>query len=129
MTALPVNKVREEKDITKTQMGVLKLFRANGPMCDTELLQRYAKANMTNPRIFPYASDSGLRTRRSELVKYNLLQDSHQREMLPSGRYSVVWSVVVPKPKPAPKPKPVVPARAKVKSTKLSRKQRNGKKK
>lgn len=127
MPALPVSKVRTEEQITNTQMGVLKILRANGPMCDTELLKRYNEAHRTNPRVFPYASDSGLRTRRSELVRHNLAQDSGKRELLPSGRYSIVWSIVKPKPKSKPKPAPVVPARAKAK--KLSRKQRNGKKK
>lgn len=39
-------------------------------------------------------SDSGTRTRRSELVKMDLIVDSGTRAVLPSGRRSIIWAVI-----------------------------------
>lgn len=37
-------------------------------------------------------SDSGLRTRRSELVRLRLVADSGRRELTDAGRHTIVWA-------------------------------------
>lgn len=60
------------------------LFRQHGPMNDAELIKAW-------PHGQKRASESGIRSRRSELVAAGLLQDSGQRVPMPSGRSSIVW--------------------------------------
>jgi len=71
--------------IRLSQHAVLRHFRRHGPMTDTELIEGYdGKIPQT---------DSGLRTRRSELVKKGLLVDTGRRELLETGRSSKVWGL------------------------------------
>lgn len=58
------------------------------PAHDVELVKRYqayAKA--------PRASESGIRTRRSELVARDMVVDSGKRVRLDSGRQAIVWKL------------------------------------
>jgi hypothetical protein len=41
----------------------------------------------------PRQSESGLRTRRKELVEQGRVYDTGEREMLPSGRKAIIWKV------------------------------------
>jgi len=72
------------KDITKTQEYVLKALKR--PRNDTQLIEAY-RSLKTAPR----ASESGIRSRRSELVGAGLVVDSGKRVKMPSGRFSIVW--------------------------------------
>lgn len=55
-------------------------------MTDWELVRRYDRE--------PRQSESGLRTRRSELTAAGLVRDTGSRVRLPSHRYAIVWSAV-----------------------------------
>jgi hypothetical protein len=72
------------KDITKTQEYVLKALKK--PRNDSQLIEAY-RSLKTAPR----ASESGIRSRRSELVGAGLVIDSGKRVKMPSGRFSIVW--------------------------------------
>jgi len=56
------------------------------PATDVELVERY-----NNDRNAPRASESGIRSRRAELVEAGMVEDSGQRVKLPSGRNAIVW--------------------------------------
>lgn len=70
--------------IRKSQKEVYGLFKKYGPMTDTRLLEIAAQERIEQ-------SDSGLRTRRSELVTLGLIVDSGSRDRLESGRLSILW--------------------------------------
>jgi hypothetical protein len=76
------------KDISTSQKMVLALLNTHGPMHDQQILFKYREG------YFEMISESGLRSRRAELVAKNLVQDSGQRITLPSGRKSIVWEAV-----------------------------------
>lgn len=73
-------------NITDTQFYVLKALVH--PAHDVELLERYR-----NFKKAPMASDSGIRSRRAELVDMGAVQDSGHRFTLPSGRSATVWEL------------------------------------
>lgn len=72
--------------ITETQEFILKALKR--PATDVDLLERYR-----NYKTAPYASESGIRSRRSELVKQGLVVDTGKRVRLLSGRNAIVWQV------------------------------------
>jgi hypothetical protein len=72
------------KDITKTQEYILKALKK--PRNDVQLIEAY-RALKTAPR----ASESGIRSRRSELVAAGFVYDSGEKIKMPSGRFSIVW--------------------------------------
>lgn len=80
--------IRSDK-LRRSQEAVLALFRAQGAMTDVELVEFYAKRAEFG-RVVPQ-SDSGIRTRRSELVTAGKVIDSGERVKLPSGRRAIVW--------------------------------------
>lgn len=73
-------------NVTKTQAYILRCLRR--ARNDVELVQAY-NAYKTAPR----ASESGIRSRRSELVDRGLVVDTGRRVRLTSGRYSIVWGL------------------------------------
>lgn len=75
------------KDVTATQDYVLKALRR--PRNDTQLIEAYRAFKKA-----PFASESGIRSRRAELVKRGLIEDTGNRVRLPSGRNSIVWKSV-----------------------------------
>jgi hypothetical protein len=72
------------KQVTTTQQYVLRALRR--PRNDAELIEAY-RAYKTAPR----ASESGIRSRRAELVDAGLVRDSGRRVKTLSGRNSIVW--------------------------------------
>lgn len=72
--------------ITATQEYVLRCLRR--PRHDVELVDAY-RAYKTAPR----ASESGIRSRRAELVDRGLVIDTGRRVRLASGRYAIVWGL------------------------------------
>jgi hypothetical protein len=74
------------KDITSTQSFILKALRK--PMTDVALVAAYG-AYKTAPR----ASESGIRSRRAELVALGKVVDTGRRVKLASGRHAIVWQV------------------------------------
>jgi len=71
-------------NITKTQEYILKCLRR--PRADVELVAAYR-----NMRTAPRASESGIRSRRAELVDRGLVVDTGRRIRLESGRFAIVW--------------------------------------
>jgi len=70
--------------VTKTQEYILKVLRR--PRADVELVAAYR-----NMKTAPRASESGIRSRRAELVDRGLVVDTGKRVRLESGRYAIVW--------------------------------------
>lgn len=80
--------IRESRSAALRRV-ILNLFRDHGPMTDHDVAFRYD--------CLPGASDvsdSGLRTRRAELVADGALVDTGRREPSPtSGRAAIVWGI------------------------------------
>ena len=72
------------REITATQEYVLKALRR--PRTDVELVKAYSAFKRA-----PRASESGIRSRRAELVRSGLVRDSDRRVKLESGRFAIVW--------------------------------------
>lgn len=71
-------------DPTKVQEFILKALVR--PRTDFELVSAYQ--NMKSPR----QSESGIRSRRAELVRLGLVVDTGERRKTPSGRNAIVWT-------------------------------------
>ena len=65
-------------------VNVLKALRR--ARTDVELVEAY-----NNLKTAPRASDSGIRSRRAELVRRGMVIDTGKRVRLDSGRYAIVW--------------------------------------
>lgn len=76
---------RTVTDIRCSQSEVLRVFDAYGEMTDEQLLDSYSSTSSHEQ------SPSGLRTRRSELVKMGYLKDSGERATMSTGRQAIVW--------------------------------------
>ena len=74
-------------DVTVTQEFILRVLQKK-PRSDSELIEAYR-----NYKTAPRASESGIRSRRAELVAKGLVADTDRRDVLPSGRRSIVWGV------------------------------------
>jgi hypothetical protein len=72
------------KNVTLTQEYILRALRR--PRNDVELIEAYR-----GYKNAPRASESGIRSRRAELVDAGLVDDSGRRVKMPSGRFSIVW--------------------------------------
>jgi len=73
-------------NITQTQAFVLRCLKR--PRNDVELVNAYRAY-----KTAPMASESGIRTRRAELVDRGLVIDTGRRVRLSSGRYAIVWGL------------------------------------
>ena len=72
--------------IKETQRLILDVLQF-GTKTDTDII------NAIRQVYGEVASDSGIRSRRAELVKSGLVKDTGARVKLPSGRHSIVWSI------------------------------------
>jgi len=77
------------KRMRESQMFILGLFRRHGGMVDDELIV-VASGVLAGRKM----SVSGIRTRRSELVRLGMVRDTGKRRRLESGRLSIVWAAV-----------------------------------
>ncbi|MCP4743224.1 MAG: hypothetical protein GY871_13525 [Actinomycetales bacterium] len=73
--------------LTRTQALILEALRAHGPLTDEQLCQRIAQVERK------YLAVSGIRTRRSELVKAGRVIDTGDRQPMLSGRPAIVWGI------------------------------------
>ncbi len=73
--------------LTRTQALILEALRAHGPLTDEQLCQRIAQVERK------YLAVSGIRTRRSELVKTGRVIDTGDRQPMLSGRPAIVWGL------------------------------------
>lgn len=73
--------------VNEKQLAVLLLFRGWGPMCDQGLIARAQTEGIVQ-------SDSGLRTRRDELVTQGLVRDTGRTTLTRAGRKTIVWEAV-----------------------------------
>jgi len=73
--------------LSTTMKNILFMFESYGPMSDEELARMWAL------RVARFISDSGLRSRRSELVALGYIKDSGARARTRSGRSTIVWAV------------------------------------
>lgn len=83
--SLPSDKLRA------SQQAVLTILRTHGPACDTDLVRLYQRLSAGGR--YPQQSESGIRTRRKELVAKGLVVDTGRRTLTVSGRRTVVWAV------------------------------------
>lgn len=73
-------------NVTETQGFIIRCLKR--PRNDVELVQAYRQY-----KTAPRASESGIRSRRAELVDRGLVIDTGRRVKLESGRYSIVWGL------------------------------------
>jgi hypothetical protein len=76
---------RSVDHITDTQLYILQAL--SRPRTDIQLVEAYSKLVKA-----PNASESGIRSRRAELVRKGKVVDSGIRQVLPSGRMAIVWA-------------------------------------
>jgi hypothetical protein len=74
-------------NITETKRHILKMLRT--PKCDDQLIGMW-KASKGSPE----ASESGIRSRRAELVREGRVVDTGKRIQLASGRFAIIWKAV-----------------------------------
>ena len=70
------------------QHAVLKVLQDYGPMCDQALIPLYQTVSPV-PQ-----SESGIRTRRNELVDKGLVKDSGRFVLLKTNRRAIIWEAV-----------------------------------
>jgi hypothetical protein len=78
------------ESISAMKRNVLNLLK--NPMTDEELVNLYNNWAYTLGEKF--ASPSGIRTTRSNLVKAGLVMDTGERVKLQSGRKAIVWKAI-----------------------------------
>lgn len=83
------------EDIRESQKAVLGVFKRWGSMIDEELVARYEGASGAGQ--LPQQSESGVRTRRRELVDAGLLRDTGQKRKNSHGRDAILWGLPEPK--------------------------------
>lgn len=72
-------------DVSLTQSFILQALKR--PRTDTELVEVYRKLKRA-----PRASESGIRSRRAELVAKGLVVDSGNRGLTEFNRQAIVWA-------------------------------------
>lgn len=80
------------RNISATQATILEIFNVYGPMSDDELVALYQWMSELGEAV-PQASESGIRTRRSELVEAHEVMDLDQVRTLESGRKAIIWGL------------------------------------
>lgn len=83
--------------ITEKQQAVLYLFQHAGPMHDERLVPIYQAAASTWDNI-PPQTDSGIRSRRSELVRKGFLVKTGRKTRTKANRRADIYAVCTPPP-------------------------------
>lgn len=78
--------------IRESQADVLTIIRRYGPVSDEDLIRQYRNFDRDKGMLI-IQSDSGIRTRRSELVRLGAVVDSGLRGRTASNRQTVLWKV------------------------------------
>lgn len=78
---------RSVSNITGTQQGILDLLRT--PLCDSELIVAYRLGIEIG--VMPFSSESGIRSRRAELVAKGLVTATGEYRLSTAGRRMIVW--------------------------------------
>lgn len=78
--------------LRKSQDAVLRVLKAYGPLDDLDLIQQYSELEYASG--LPQQSESGLRTRRKELVDLGFVADSGLKSTMPSGRRAILWAAI-----------------------------------
>jgi hypothetical protein len=76
------------RNIRETQQKILSALRQSGPMTDEQIFDVLTDKQKLSP--------SGARTRRCELVRLNLVEDSGERLLTKSNRRTIVWRAIEP---------------------------------
>lgn len=74
------------RNVTETQWFILRCLKRPRP--DHELIEAYRAY-----KTAPYASESGIRSRRAELVERGMVRDSGKRITTRTGRKAIVWEL------------------------------------
>ena len=74
-------------NLTTTKRAILLLLQT--AMTDQELVAGYQLH--ASAGLVPMASESGIRSRRAELVTEGFVEDTGAHKKLPSGRNAIVW--------------------------------------
>lgn len=82
---------QKQVTLTTAQAALLDFMDRRGPMTDAEIVALYHED--TKAVVWATQTPSGLRTRRSELVKKGLVQMNSTQKSL-SGRNTTKWEVV-----------------------------------
>lgn len=77
-------------NLTETKKAIFYILKY--PRTDAELIDSYNTLVQRNEA--PRASESGIRSRRAELVDDGLVMDTGHRAKSPSGRNMIVWAIV-----------------------------------
>jgi len=78
-------------EVTETQAIILMLLRET-PMCDEKLIEQYRLGEKLWG--YPHKSESGIRSRRAELVRKGLVETVGLQERMSTGRFAFIWQVV-----------------------------------
>ena len=79
-----------EDTLRESHTAVLGFLREYGPLTDVDLVIGYTDA--VGLGMYPRQSQSGIRSRRAELVAAGLVEDTGERTRLASGRQAIVWA-------------------------------------
>lgn len=78
-------------DLRPRQLAVCEHLLASGNMTDEELCVAYWTSCQSWPDLWPAQSDSGIRTRRAELVAAGLAEPTGEKRRMTTGRLAQVW--------------------------------------
>jgi hypothetical protein len=77
------------RNVNQTHTRILELLNVYGPKTDEELTHRWSLE--VQHRGWPTITESGLRSRRAELVAAGYVEDSGERGTTETGRACIVW--------------------------------------
>lgn len=77
-------------NLTGTQRAISWLFDKFGELTDEQLQAHYRRLIYQGDA--PAASESGIRSRRAELVARGVITDTGKRSKMLSGRNAIVWA-------------------------------------